>query len=132
MQYPKRFSDSSEANAPDLLWNIISLLIIASGPRTNEQLYIVTLTIASELLEYLEEMFPRYYIDSDAISRFKYPTTHRCVTRLDSVKHAYSTVDFTSKPNLHKYVFSGTEETNVQELNDHNLLFLIIINYINL
>ena len=36
---------------------------------------------ASEFLENLEEMFPRYYIDIDVVSRFKYLTTHRCVTR---------------------------------------------------
>ena len=31
---------------------------------------------ASELLENLEEMFPRYYMDSDVISKFKSSTTH--------------------------------------------------------
>ena len=31
-------------------------------------------TAASELVEYREEMFPRYHMDSDSIDRFKYHT----------------------------------------------------------
>ena len=37
---------------------------------------------ASELLENLEEISPRYYMNSgDVITRFKSTTTHSCVTR---------------------------------------------------
>ena len=31
---------------------------------------------ASELIEHLEELFPRYYVESYAINRFKYLITH--------------------------------------------------------
>ena len=35
----------------------------------------------SELRENLEEMFPRFYTGSDAISRSTFSITHWCVTR---------------------------------------------------
>ena len=41
----------------------------------------------SELLENPEEMFPRYYVDSDIINRFIPATTHWCVTRRERVSY---------------------------------------------
>ena len=38
------------------------------------------------VLENLEEMFPQYYMDGDAISWFKSSTTHHCVTCLENIK----------------------------------------------
>ena len=39
------------------------------------------LSVASELLENVEEMFPRYYMHSDLFSMLKSSTTHQCVIR---------------------------------------------------
>ena len=43
---------------------------------------------ASKLIENLEEMFLRYYMDSDIISRFKSSTMPYCVTRFERVNIA--------------------------------------------
>ena len=42
---------------------------------------------ASELLENIEEMLPRYYMKSHVIIEFKSSITHCCVTPQERVKH---------------------------------------------
>ena len=44
---------------------------------------------ALELLENLEEIFIQDHMDSCAVRRFKYSTTHWCVTRCWRVKYIF-------------------------------------------
>ena len=47
---------------------------------------------ASELLENLGEMLPLYHMDIDVIYRFKYSTTHWCITHRERFNHIISWV----------------------------------------
>ena len=59
---------------------ILRLYIIYNGSK-NQLIF-----CASQLIENLEEMFIRYYMDSNVMSKFKhFPTTHCYVTRYEII-----------------------------------------------
>ena len=68
------------------LVNFNQLTVIINHYHTVSVTTIVTIYKHSYQLPNLEEMFPRYYMDSDVISGFKNVTTHLCVIRLYSAK----------------------------------------------
>ena len=47
-------------------------------------------TSASEILENQEEMFPRYYVDGDAIRRFRFLNTRRRATRREMIEPVFN------------------------------------------
>ena len=59
---------------------------VVHAPLTN----ISNETSASVILENQEEMFPRYYVDGDAIRRFRLSNTRRRATRREMIEPVFN------------------------------------------